>query len=114
MTGTLSLAFVLVALGQTAPEPADANLVQAFFKDHCVRCHNAKVQKGKFALDGLGPKIEGHRSSYTAILERLREREMSASLRSRITNGIIMVTYPTNYPEPAGRSTSQSLRSCAT
>lgn len=76
MTGTLSLAFVVVALGQTAPEPADANLVQAFFKDHCVRCHNAKVQKGKFALDGLGPKIEGHRSSYTAILERLREREM--------------------------------------
>jgi len=76
MTGIFSLAFVVVALGQTAPEPADANLVQAFFKDHCVRCHNAKVQKGKFALDGLGPKIEGHRSSYTAILERLREREM--------------------------------------
>lgn len=77
VTASLSITalLALTSFGQTAPELADAKLVQSFFKDHCVRCHNAKVLKGKFTIDDL-PTIADRRSSYAAILERLRAGDM--------------------------------------
>ena len=36
----------------TALEPMD-NTIRVFLNDHCFRCHNSKIQKGKFRLDNL-------------------------------------------------------------
>lgn len=55
---------------------ADARLAAAFFKSHCVRCHNATTKKGKFILDDLQPDLGADRARYAAILERLRAGDM--------------------------------------
>jgi cytochrome c551/c552 len=73
---SLSMIIALTALGQTPAEAADAKFVQSFFQTNCVRCHNAKVQKGKFALHDLKSDVAGDRASYAAILERLRAGDM--------------------------------------
>ena len=54
----------------------DEALVQSFFKEHCVRCHNATTKKGKFELHDLKADIAGNNTRFAAILERLRAGDM--------------------------------------
>ena len=54
----------------------DEALVQSFFKEHCVRCHNATTKKGKFELHDLKADIAGNNARFAAILERLRAGDM--------------------------------------
>ncbi|MFT5129678.1 MAG: hypothetical protein ACI8W8_003303, partial [Rhodothermales bacterium] len=46
--------YCLILLGASASQSAEL----AFFKQHCVQCHNAKRQKGDVRLDLLSPAID--------------------------------------------------------
>lgn len=59
-----------------AADTKDEALVQLFFKEHCVRCHNATTKKGKFELHDLKTDIAGNNARFAAILERLRAGDM--------------------------------------
>ncbi len=54
----------------------DEAFLQSFFKEHCVRCHNATTKKGKFELHDLNADIAGNNARFAAILERLRAGDM--------------------------------------
>ncbi|MBM3983627.1 MAG: DUF1588 domain-containing protein, partial [Planctomycetes bacterium] len=78
MKNTLILVTLIPALMPSAvvADTKDEALVQSFFKDHCVRCHNARTKKGKFELHDLKGDIAGNNARFAAILERLRAGDM--------------------------------------
>jgi len=73
MFSTLISAFMP---NRVVADTKDEALVQSFFKEHCVRCHNATTKKGKFELHDLKPDVGANRGRYAAILEQLRAGEM--------------------------------------
>ena len=46
------VAFALVLQPAKAADPLGAD-AQTFIKSHCIKCHDARKQKGKFRLDNL-------------------------------------------------------------
>jgi hypothetical protein len=72
--------FLGVSLAAAA-EPERARLDEkqrAFFKDYCVRCHNADKQKGKLRLDNISFVIDSveHADRWQKILNQLNSGEM--------------------------------------
>ena len=63
------------AFAATAPQ-LDPK-VQAYFERHCLKCHDAEVQKGEFRIDNLSPKV-GHENNpqWLEIMERINSGEM--------------------------------------
>ena len=86
LTGTLNAALrltwmVCVALNAevawTAPAVALDPKVRSYFQQHCLKCHDAKVQKGDFRIDTLSPKVGLENTpQWLEIMERINSREM--------------------------------------
>jgi hypothetical protein len=54
---------------RTAAVPA----ADAFLKQYCVSCHNARVRSGGLALEGLDPvKVDGHAEVWEKVVRKLR------------------------------------------
>lgn len=60
-----------------APSAALDPKVQTYFEQHCLKCHDAEVQKGDFRIDTLSPKV-GHENNpqWLEIMERINSGEM--------------------------------------
>ncbi len=76
----IALVFVCSSLGQAA-EPVRARLDEAqraFFKDYCVKCHNAEKQEGKLRLDDINFSIGSVEQAdrWQKILNQLNSGEM--------------------------------------
>jgi len=52
-------------------------MVHTYFEQHCLKCHDADVQKGDFRIDNLSPKV-GHENNpqWLEIMERINSGEM--------------------------------------
>jgi len=60
-----------------APVAALDPTVATYFDQHCLKCHDAEVQKGDFRIDTLSPKV-GHENNpqWLEIMERINSGEM--------------------------------------
>ena len=74
----ITLTFTLLA-GAACAEPSAAlePKVQGYFQQHCLKCHNAEVQKGDFRIDTLSPKVGFENTpQWLEIMERINSGEM--------------------------------------
>lgn len=73
-TGLLA---ALSGAGKAAPAAALDPKVQAYFEEHCLKCHDADVQKGDFRMDTLSPKVGFENTpQWLEIMERINSGEM--------------------------------------
>ncbi|MFM7605688.1 MAG: DUF1587 domain-containing protein, partial [Prosthecobacter sp.] len=72
-----SFAAALLLAGTAARGVTLDSKVQAYFEQHCLKCHDAEVQKGDFRIDNLSPKV-GHENNpqWLEIMERINSGEM--------------------------------------
>jgi len=60
-----------------APAAALDPKVRSYFQQHCLKCHDAKVQKGDFRIDNLSPKVGFENTpQWLEIMERINSGEM--------------------------------------
>jgi len=72
-------ALLLASIGQAAETDAGfARTVEPLFKTYCLRCHDAKVQEGKFRLDDLSRDFtdEAIAQRWGEVLFRMNSGEM--------------------------------------
>ena len=75
LAATCLSATVFSAFG--APAAALDPGVQSYFETHCLKCHDADVQKGDFRLDTLSPKVGFENTpQWIEIMERINSGEM--------------------------------------
>ncbi len=73
-TGLLA---ALSGAGKAAPAAVLDPKVQAYFETHCMKCHDADVQKGDFRMDTLSPKVGFENTpQWLEIMERINSGEM--------------------------------------
>jgi mono/diheme cytochrome c family protein len=77
----LPLPTVAADLGASAP-PAER-----FLRQHCLRCHDAAVQEGKFRLDTLERNFAGHQTAerWAEVMTRINSGEMPPKEEPRPT-----------------------------
>jgi mono/diheme cytochrome c family protein len=67
-----------------APSAALDPKVQAYFEQHCLKCHDAEVQKGDFRIDNLSPKVGFENTpQWLEIMERINSGEMPPKKEKR-------------------------------
>ena len=63
--------------GKAAPASVLDPQVQSYFEQHCLKCHDADVQKGDFRMDTLSPKVGFENTpQWLEIMERINSGEM--------------------------------------
>ncbi len=63
--------------GKAAPAATLDPKVQTYFEEHCLKCHDADVQKGDFRMDTLSPKVGFENTpQWLEIMERINSGEM--------------------------------------
>lgn len=74
---TLSLLLVLVSSIAVNAEPSFDKDLQPFLAQHCLRCHNEKVQEGDFRIDELSHEV-GLKDTplWAEVMERISSGEM--------------------------------------
>ena len=67
----------LAPCGARSATPALDPKVQVYLETHCLKCHDADVQKGDFRIDTLSTKV-GHENTpqWIEIMERINSGEM--------------------------------------
>lgn len=71
------LPFFALSLGAPAAPVALDPQVSAYFEEHCLKCHDADVQKGDFRMDNLSPKVGFENNpQWLEIMERINSGEM--------------------------------------
>jgi mono/diheme cytochrome c family protein len=85
MVGIALLAEAAIAAPSAALDPK----VQAYFEQHCLKCHDADAQKGDFRIDNLSPKVGFENTpQWLEIMERINSGEMPPKKeKSRPTAG---------------------------
>jgi mono/diheme cytochrome c family protein len=75
---TLTLILALAAgAAIAAPSAALDPKVQAYFEQHCLKCHDADAEKGDFRIDNLSPKVGFEDTpQWLEIMERISSGEM--------------------------------------
>ncbi len=80
LLGVLALAGITTIHAPAIAAPPDEfeSSVQPYFAEYCVRCHDAKKQKGEFRLDTLSRDFAAGSSTmkWMEVIERLNAREM--------------------------------------
>ncbi|MBL9130297.1 MAG: DUF1592 domain-containing protein [Verrucomicrobiaceae bacterium] len=68
---------LLGAASQAAPVPALSQPMRSYLEKHCLKCHDADVQKGDFRIDNLSTKIGFEDTpQWLEIMERINSGEM--------------------------------------
>jgi len=77
-TYTLTVTFTLVVGAAWAGPPADLDpKVQAYFAQHCLKCHNADVPEGDFRIDNLSNRVGFEDTPHwLEVMERINSGEM--------------------------------------
>ncbi|MFN0076970.1 MAG: DUF1592 domain-containing protein [Prosthecobacter sp.] len=71
------LPFSALSLWTSASHAALDPQVSTYFEQHCLKCHDADVQKGDFRLDTLSPKVGFENNpQWLEIMERINSGEM--------------------------------------
>lgn len=76
-----------------APAAALDPKVQAYFEQHCLKCHDADAHKGDFRIDNLSPKVGSMRDRSPATTQRW-ERLPACAWKSAW--GVICVAWMTD------------------
>ncbi len=67
----------LCVAGNAAPTTGLDPKVQAYLETHCLKCHDADVQKGDFRIDNLSPKVGVENTpQWLELMERINSGEM--------------------------------------
>jgi hypothetical protein len=80
---SLFAAFWILITGAAWAEPLDPT-VRVYLEQHCLKCHDAEVQKGDFRLDNLSAKVGMENNpQWLEIMERINSGEMPPKKEKR-------------------------------